>query len=154
MTFDKGHREFYAVDMGEGWHTPPGYPPGFKQKILSGALDETAKRGNRTRLFRLDPGTFSTTPVVHDYWEEVFVVSGDMIVGNDARCSAPTPMRCARPASFTVPSSRRPAACCSRPTGTREVSRSAAPAASQRRRGCNPPSRSTESADCDLEQEP
>jgi hypothetical protein len=85
MTFDKGHREFYAVDMGEGWHTPPGYPPGFKQKILSGALDETAKRGNRTQLFRLDPGTFSTTPVVHDYWEEVFVVSGDMIVGNDAQ---------------------------------------------------------------------
>ena len=85
MSFDKGHREFYGIDMGEGWHTPAGYPAGFKQKILAGALDETAKRGNRTRLFRLDPGTFSTTPVVHDYWEEVFVVSGDMIVGNDAQ---------------------------------------------------------------------
>jgi hypothetical protein len=84
MGFDKGHREFYAVDMESGWHTPTGYPPGFKQKILAGSLDETARRGNRTRLFRLDPGTFSTTPVVHDYWEEVFVVAGDLIVGNDA----------------------------------------------------------------------
>lgn len=84
MGFDKGHREFHTVDMGTGWHTPAGYPPGFKQKILAGALDETAGRGNRTRLFRLDPGTFSTTPVVHDYWEEVFVLSGDLVVGNDA----------------------------------------------------------------------
>lgn len=84
MKFDKGHSEFANVDMVNGWETPPGYEPGFKQKILAGSLDEKNKHGSRTRLLRLDPGTYSKIPFVHDYWEEVFLVSGDLIVGNDA----------------------------------------------------------------------
>jgi hypothetical protein len=84
MTFDKGHKEFHALDMQSGWQVPPGYPPGFQQKIIAGALDENSKRGNRTRLLRIAPGTFSTAPFVHDYWEEVFLLAGDLIVGNDA----------------------------------------------------------------------
>ena len=43
------------------------------------------KRGNRTRLLRIEPGAFSTKPFVHEYWEEVFMLSGDLIVGNDAQ---------------------------------------------------------------------
>ena len=42
------------------------------------------KRGSRTRLLRIGPGVFTTKPFVHDYWEEVFLVSGDLAVGNDA----------------------------------------------------------------------
>ena len=55
----------------------------IQQKILSGALDETNKRGSRTRLLRFDAGTYTTKPFVHEYWEEVFLVSGDLTVGND-----------------------------------------------------------------------
>jgi hypothetical protein len=33
---------------------------------------------------RFDPGTFTTAPFVHDHWEEVYLLSGDLIVGNDA----------------------------------------------------------------------
>jgi hypothetical protein len=84
MAFDKGHREFHTLDMKSGWQTPPGYPGGFKEKIIAGSLDEANKRGNRTRLLRIEAGTFSTAPFVHDYWEEVFLLSGDLIVGNDA----------------------------------------------------------------------
>ena len=84
MTFDKGHLEFHTLDMNDGWHTPPGYEPGFKQKIIAGELDEKSKRGNRTRLLRIEPGTYSKVPFVHEYWEEVFLLSGDLIVGNDA----------------------------------------------------------------------
>lgn len=84
MTFDKGHREFHTLDMTSGWQTPPGYPAGFREKIIAGALDEKNKRGNRTRLLRIEPGTFTTAPFVHDYWEEVFLLAGDLIVGNDA----------------------------------------------------------------------
>src|SRR5437868_2334322 len=84
MKFDKGHKEFHTLDMESGWQVPPGYPCGFQQKIIAGTLDENNKRGNRTRLLRLAPGTFSTAPFVHDYWEEVFLLAGDLIVGNDA----------------------------------------------------------------------
>ena len=85
MGFDKGHHEFHALDMQVGWHTIPGYPSGFSEKILAGSLDEKNKRGNRTRMLRIEAGAFSTKPFVHDYWEEVFLVSGDLIVGNDVQ---------------------------------------------------------------------
>jgi hypothetical protein len=84
MPFDKGHREFHTLDMADGWHTLPGYPAGFKEKIIAGTLDEPNQRGNRTRLLRIEPGTYTTRPFVHDYWEEVFLLSGDLIVGNDS----------------------------------------------------------------------
>ncbi len=80
----KPHLEFHRLDMSEGWETPPGYPAGIEQKILAGALDETGKAGNRTRLLRFQPGVYTTAPFVHEYWEEVFLVSGDLFVGNDA----------------------------------------------------------------------
>ena len=83
MRFDKGHHEFHTLDMKDGWHAVPGYPPGIYEKILAGSLDETHKRGSRTRLLRIEPGAFTTKPFVHEYWEEVFLLSGDLIVGND-----------------------------------------------------------------------
>ncbi len=83
----KQHLEFVAVDLNPetGWEVPPGYPPGFTQKILASDIDETSKRGSRTRLLKLESGAFSTVPFVHDHWEEVFLVQGDLIVGNDGQ---------------------------------------------------------------------
>ncbi len=80
----KEHDEFHRLNLNTGWETIPGYPPEITQKILSGTLDETNKVGSRTRLLRFEPGIFTTKPFVHDYWEEVFLVSGDLTVGNDA----------------------------------------------------------------------
>ena len=40
-------------------------------------------RRSRTRLLRFDPGVYTTQPFVHEYWEEVFLVSGDLVVGCD-----------------------------------------------------------------------
>jgi hypothetical protein len=82
--------------MNEGWHTPAGYPAGIKQKILASDLDEARKMGSRSRLLKFDPGVYTTVPFVHDHWEEVYLMSGDLIVGNDAegrggeRFAAPT----------------------------------------------------------------
>lgn len=84
MAVNKEHLEFHEVDLGSGWEVPPGYPEGIEQKILAGALDEEAKRGTRTRLLRFDPGVWTTAPFVHTYWEEVYLLSGDLTVGNDA----------------------------------------------------------------------
>jgi hypothetical protein len=84
MPVNKQHDEFYPVDMDSGWETPSGYPDGIQQKILAGGLDEEARRGTRTRLLRFAPGVFTTAPFVHEYWEEVYLVSGDLTVGNDS----------------------------------------------------------------------
>jgi hypothetical protein len=83
MAVNKEHKEFHTLDLNSGWEVPPGYPAGIEQKILSGALDEKNKRGTRSRLLRFAPGVFTTKPFVHDYWEEVYLVSGDLTVGND-----------------------------------------------------------------------
>lgn len=85
MPISKEHKEFYAVDLDHGWETPPGYPDGIQQQILAGSLDERNKRGYRTRHLRFKPGVYTTAPFVHDYWEEVYLISGDLIVGNDAQ---------------------------------------------------------------------
>jgi hypothetical protein len=85
MPVDKPHLEFAPVDLASGWEVPPGYPPGIQQKILAGALDERRGRGTRTRLLRFEPGTFTTAPFVHEYWEEVYLISGDLTVGNDSQ---------------------------------------------------------------------
>ena len=84
MAIEKEHKEFHTVDLSTGWQTPPGYPEGIQQQILAGFLDEKNKRGFRTRHLRFAPGVYTTAPFVHDYWEEVYLVSGDLIVGNDA----------------------------------------------------------------------
>ncbi len=39
--------------------------------------------GSRTRLLRFAPGVYTTAPFVHDHWEEVYLLSGDLVVGND-----------------------------------------------------------------------
>ena len=85
MPMNKPHLEFHKIDMKEGWATPPGYPAGIQQKILASDLDETRKMGSRTRLLRFAPGIYTTAPFVHDHWEEVYLISGDLIVGNDGQ---------------------------------------------------------------------
>ncbi len=91
MAVNKEHKEFHQLDLSAGWATPPGYPAGIQQKILSGALDEAAKSGTRSRLLRFAPGVYTTEPFVHDYWEEVYLLSGDLTVGNDKSGNGGTP---------------------------------------------------------------
>ena len=108
MAINKAHDEFHALDLNSGWETIPGYPDGMAHKILSGALDEDARRGSRTRLLRFEPGVFTTEPFVHEYWEEVYLLSGDLIVGNDARGEGgesfqPNTYACRPPGAFHGP---------------------------------------------------
>ncbi|VCU68036.1 hypothetical protein PIGHUM_00083 [Pigmentiphaga humi] len=93
MAVTKVHNEFHTLDMSDGWRLPAGYDPasGAVEKILSGSLDELNKLGSRTRLLRFPPGFHTSEAIVHDYWEEVFLVSGDLTVGNDADGSGGTP---------------------------------------------------------------
>jgi hypothetical protein len=94
MAITKEHREFHSIEMsGPEWRLPEGYKPGggVDEKILSGSLDPISKSGSRTRLLRFQPGVYTTKPFVHDYWEEVFLLEGDLTVGNDEQGEGGSP---------------------------------------------------------------
>jgi hypothetical protein len=70
----KPEREFFPVDD-VGW-TPAqgGLVPGLFERIL--ATDPNS--GVASRMLRFDPGTDTSVagPLVHDFWEEVYIVEG------------------------------------------------------------------------------
>jgi hypothetical protein len=122
MPMNKSHLEFHQLNMNQGWATPPGYPAGIEQKILASDLDEVGKMGSRTRLLRFDPGVYTTASSLMTPWEEVYLLQGDLIVGNDTdgkggeSFTAPTPA--VRPGPTTVRSNRKATACSTRSTTT------------------------------------
>lgn len=101
----KEHLEFHAVSMEDGWETPEGYPTGIQQKILSGRLDEVNRVGTRTRLLRFHEGVKTERPFVHDYWEEVYLLSGDLVVrtGGEEASFDPHTYACRPPKTFHGP---------------------------------------------------
>ena len=74
---------FSKLNINEGWKLAPDAGPGIEMKMLSGTLDEEKKVGVRTRLIRFLPGAFNTEVFVHDYWEEVYMISGSITLGNN-----------------------------------------------------------------------
>jgi hypothetical protein len=49
--------------------------PGVHQKILS----RDAERGSVTRLVRFDTGVESSDVIAHDFWEEVWILEGELV---------------------------------------------------------------------------
>lgn len=78
--FARQHREFFDALASEGWEPAPGYA-GVERKLLSGGLDQAARSGAMTRLSRWAPGAFVAEPVVHDWCEEVCLISGSLRIG-------------------------------------------------------------------------
>jgi hypothetical protein len=78
MPGPRSHIEMAALDLQSGWEQLAGFPKGLEVKLLSNDLDETNKKGARTRAVRFAPGAKTTQTLIHDYWEEVFVLSGDL----------------------------------------------------------------------------
>lgn len=71
----KPELEFHVPD--DEWRVPAGSrSDGLREKLLSADADGTAY----TRLLRFDPGAESTPDgsQTHDFWEEVFIVEGDI----------------------------------------------------------------------------
>jgi hypothetical protein len=69
---NKPHLASYWLDLDQGWATPEGYSSGIKQKILASDIDYRRKMGNRSRRW-FELGAYTTTPFVHDHWEEVYL---------------------------------------------------------------------------------
>ena len=72
----------FNVDMQDGWSAIP-QTSGLFARLMNGDFDEAAGRGHRTRLVRFDPGGKTFEPFTHDYWEEVYLVSGELTTPED-----------------------------------------------------------------------
>lgn len=67
--------EFFDVSSVE-WTAPPDAVPGLKERVL--ALD--SESGVASRMLRFEPGT-DTSPngiLAHEFWEEVFILEGEI----------------------------------------------------------------------------
>lgn len=66
----------YEFHRPNGDWRPAGHAPGIEERILSVDPDT----GDYTRLLRFEPGADSTPngTQLHDFWEEVYIVEGDL----------------------------------------------------------------------------
>ena len=97
MSSQKPHIELAAVDLNGGWEQRD-LPPGMKMKMLADNFDEVNKMGARTRLVRLDPGVMASGTIIHDFWEESYLLSGDMINGkSESKSPVLAPVYSCRP---------------------------------------------------------
>ena len=74
--------DFAAVDLEHGFAPREGGVAGITEKILVSDFEPARRTGSRTRLLRLAPGTRTPEAHAHDYWEEIYMLEGDMTVGD------------------------------------------------------------------------
>lgn len=80
MTTTRQNIFFHPVDTETGFETRGDGNSGISVKVLSSDLDTTAQRGRHTRLLRMAPGSETPEAHAHDYWEEIYILEGEMIV--------------------------------------------------------------------------
>jgi hypothetical protein len=71
---------------------------GVSEKILS----RDPATGDVTRLLRFEAGVETAETIAHDFWEEVWILEGEVIDVGKARRSRPGCTRAARPACCTA----------------------------------------------------
>lgn len=72
----------FTVDMTTGWEEVP-ETRGLAAKLLSGDFDEGAANGFRTRYVRFSPGGETFAPYTHSYWEEAYLLEGELTTKAD-----------------------------------------------------------------------
>ena len=79
--------EFIDTDTHYEWRSVEGDTLGIKEKILS--IDPETK--SYTRLLKFPPGIKTKETLVHEFWEEVLILEGDLIDGHArTTCNLPT----------------------------------------------------------------
>ena len=66
--------EFVDVDLNYEWRRVEGDKYGIMEKILS----HDPETGNYTRLLKFPPALETEETLVHDFWEEVWIVEGTL----------------------------------------------------------------------------
>ena len=79
---------------------------GVRQKVLS----RDPESGDATRLLRFEPGVETTETIAHDFWEEVWILEGELVdLGKKATFTAG--MYACRPPGMTHGPYRTPTGC-------------------------------------------
>jgi hypothetical protein len=68
----KEELEFYDVES-RPWEPVEG-SPGLLERIIAGRKGTS----DHSRLLRFEPGTVTDQTMVHDYWEEVYILEGSL----------------------------------------------------------------------------
>jgi hypothetical protein len=69
--------EFFDPMAGENgfeWRSPEGYPEGVYEMVLYEADD-----GSHSRFLRLDPGTETEGVLTHEFYEEAYILHGELV---------------------------------------------------------------------------
>ncbi len=84
MVIQKEHKEFYTVDLNQGWETPPGYPKASSSKYWQAPwMKKTSAAFARAICASLP--AFTRPRLLCTIIGKKFILSrGDLIVGNDA----------------------------------------------------------------------
>lgn len=101
MKLGRGNLPFHSIDLSEGFIRRDEVA-GITVRTLSDDLDPHRRCGSRTRLLRLAPGTATPAAHAHDYWEEIYVIEGSMLVydGSDGEKLVTAPAYAAREPGF------------------------------------------------------
>lgn len=83
-SFLKEHREFFNALDDDGWEAVPGFD-GVEAKVLSGQFDHDNQTGSVTKVSRWAAGTSVSDQQIHDWCEEVFIISGSLSIGTPER---------------------------------------------------------------------
>lgn len=79
----KRHIELCNVDSID-WSTCNEFTTNIKQKVLCTDFDQKNKTGSRSRLLKFEPRSKSGKLVAHDYWQEMILLSGELIIDKKA----------------------------------------------------------------------
>ena len=82
MPHSKTNIDFTALDLAQGFAGYTDRGQGLAERPLSGALDKAAGTGSRTRMVRMAPGAETPDAHSHPYWEEIYLIEGDLSVGD------------------------------------------------------------------------
>ena len=90
-THKKPHKEFFQIglqaanEQESSWRVVQDTNGMIEEQILADNLNSLNKTGSRTRIARWKPGALISTPVIHDFHEEVFIAQGELTVGCDSQ---------------------------------------------------------------------
>ncbi len=73
----KEEQEFHAIGS-VAWTTPPGGSGAAAEGVTEKILNFDPEKGIGSRLLHFEPGSDTDEVILHDFWEEVYILEGGL----------------------------------------------------------------------------